>query len=128
MQAEGTFWAQIVILIITVITLGYHWFADARRRTWERQDAADKAIIAERLVRAEKTLTAKVDENTAFTKKALTEANRFNLKLLEQNARFDRILATAADSGVANQATSERIEGKIDASDLLDASDRKRNA
>ncbi len=126
MPTEGTFWAQLAILAVTIVTLGYHWFAEGRRRKWERQDRADKAAIAERVVIAEQTLGAKVDENTAVTKEALSEANRFNAKLSAQNKRFDAILATATDGGVANQATSERIEEKIDASDVLDASDRKR--
>ncbi len=68
------------------------------------------AALASRVELAETKLNLKIEENTAISQRAFTEANHMNTKLAAQGEAFDKLLATAL-------ATSGKADLRMDAAD-----------
>ncbi len=111
----------LVTLITTIATLFYQFVREGRRHKWEveaakRHVAASKRSederkdIADRVEKAEITLNAKIDENTAISQRAFTEANHMNEKLADQNIAFDRLLSLALAASPPERSSSEALD------------------
>lgn len=117
----------LVTLATTITTLMYQFVREGRRHQWEIEAArrhaeataraeTERQQIADRVKVAEVNLNAKLDENTAISRQAFTEANHMNAKLADQGAAFDRLLAAALASSDA-----AKIVAAVDASQAAGA-------
>ncbi len=126
-----------VTLITTLATLLYQFVSAGRRHSWEIEAARrhvevakraeeERDAIATRVDEAEIKLNAKIDENTAISRRAFTESNHVNDKLASQAAAFDKLLAVALsatdrrdaiadDRNAASDKRSESAEAAINA-------------
>lgn len=104
MSNEGIFWTQVGTILTLIIGYLFKWWYDARQRRWALEDQQRKADeLAKKVEQTHSDVTAKLEtnaakiqENTALTQVAVTEANRaytsansYAEKLAKMESRFD---------------------------------------
>jgi len=86
-------------IVTTILTTFVSIYRENRNRKWDLEDrrtARDEQrnLIVENTAEQTKVLSTMIDENTELSKKAFTEANNFNNKLIALANQFDALPIT----------------------------------
>lgn len=128
-----------VTLVTTLATLVYQFVREGRRHRWEEEakvryaqatakSESEREAISKRVEQAEVALNKKIDENTEISRRAFTEANHVNEKLVAQGLAFDKLLAAALVTSTNADLRNASSARRNDASDLRSVASELRNS
>lgn len=121
---------QILLFCTTLIGFGYQAWRDARNRRWDLEDRARIAAALDKTVQetaasniklneTHNTLVQKLDDNTAVSVSAFTQANAVNEKIASLMKMFEEHKRSATTIQHIDETTKEVLDTTKETLDVV---------